>query len=174
MKSEIECLVESEYQAIRGEIASQLVAIRNLEAGAVAGVGAMLAWLYANPDVPLIAWATPPALVVATGLRAFTFANGVKLLGTFIRERETALASADERSHGRWETWRAERSAGLVRSAWVFWGLLLTTALVAGGWAAVSPRTTSEPERGLTIQCLPDTAVASPKAFMLRCEAIGQ
>ena len=56
MKDEIDLLVESEYGALRDEIATQLAAIRNLEAAALGGVGAILSWLFSQPDMPWVAW----------------------------------------------------------------------------------------------------------------------
>jgi hypothetical protein len=169
MKPEIEYLIESEYQATRNEIATQLAAIRTLEAGALAGVGALLAWLYTHPDVVWEAWLLPVALIVATGLRAWSLHKSVQLLGEFIQGREVALVSADS-SSARWETWRAPHSAGVLITSVVFWIVLLAITILAGLYRpAASPAST-----GLMLRCLPEQSGLETSGVVIRCEPTGK
>jgi hypothetical protein len=165
MANEREVLVETEYEAVRREIADQLGAIRALEAGALGGAGAVLAWLSANSGVPRLAWLTPVALVIGAGARAQALNRSVELLGEFLKERERVLAG-DANAGPRWETWRASRSAGLVRAAKWYWGVLLVVSIAAATWGV--SREQAKDATSLRLTCTPSTASERP-GISLEC-----
>ena len=88
---EARTLVETEYTALREEIATGLATIRAIETAVLGGTGALVAWLLANPAIRTYAWLLPLALVAAAGARALVDYRSVRLVGEFIRRRELVL-----------------------------------------------------------------------------------
>lgn len=130
---------KAEYESLRKEIADTLTEMRTLERYVVGVVGALIAWLATHrsdlgPPLGHLAWWTPFFVFVLGAARLNAQKASMYVVAEYIRGREREGWKVAERYPDGlyWETYRADRDAGVTRSFYFVWGVLFIVTLAVG------------------------------------------
>jgi hypothetical protein len=152
-----------EYEALRVEINDTLREIRMIERYAVAGSGAIWAWLATRPNLHAAAWVLPLLLVAAGFIRNSILYAHVRQLADYIRLIEEYLLKDSPGPKG-WEGYLkpiAEKNSFAFEESivWVF--LLLVGVLALAFHNQIGPRNPDAPSN--VVQVAPCPAPAAVK-----------
>jgi len=167
VSDETKALIDTQYDALRQEITTQLTQIHGLELAALGAVGGIWTWLFANAEVNRLAWFVPVVLVVLGAAKVSALFLSVRIVGRYIAAREASLFT----QAGRWETYRQRKSARLVVFGVIFWALLFVATLTVALWQNIIASDIEPSASALTLKCVPNTTVAG-NGITLSCSPI--
>jgi hypothetical protein len=154
-----------EYEALRVEINDTLREIRMIERYAVAGSGAIWAWLATRPNLHIAVWVLPLMLVAAGFLRNSILYAHVRQLGDYIRLIEEHILKDSNGPKG-WEGYFkpiAEKDSFAVEESMVWAMLTLVGILGLVFHNHIGPNSPSESPT--VVQVMPCPTSAPVKTF---------
>ena len=152
-----------EYEALRVEINDTLREIRMIERYAVAGSGAIWAWLATRPNLHAAVWVLPLMLVAAGFIRNSILYAHVKQLGDYIRLIEAHILKGSEGPRG-WEGYLkpiADKDSFAFEESMVWVVLAVVGVLALAFHNQIGPKNAGEPST--VVQVVPCPAPAPAK-----------
>lgn len=154
-----------EYEALRIEINDTLREIRAIERYAVAGSGAIWAWLATRPSLHAAVWVIPLLLVAAGFIRNSILYAHVRQLGDYIRQIEEHLLKGSGGPRG-WEGYFkpiAEKDSFAFEEGMVWMVLALVGILALVFHNQIGPKIPGESQTA--VQVMPCPTPAPAKTF---------